>query len=184
MLLSLRVLLLFTLTAAHCSAAEIVEVQVEHEDDAYHIYFEVLLNAPRDRVVDVITDYVNMHELSDSVTRSEVESVTAEEVKLDLTLRPCVWLLCRNMRKTTTASINAYDAIVYNTIPEYSDFREGKEQVIVKSTAKPGQTRITYNARLVPDFFVPPLVGSWLIRRSIVKDLETSNARLEQRANK
>ena len=101
---------------------------------------------------------------------------------IDLTLRPCVWLLCRKMHKVSKVSINAYGGIVYTTVPESSDFKRGREQVIVKSTKTPGQTRIKYNASLVPDFFVPPLIGTWLIRRHVRQNLEVSMERLEKLA--
>jgi len=86
------------------------------------------------------------------------------------------------MHKVSTITINAYGAIVYTTVPEASDFKRGKEQVIVQETRQPGQTRVTYNASLVPDFFVPPLVGSWLMRKHIIRNLEVSNRRVEKLA--
>lgn len=167
---------------ATCSseAARIVEVQVEQDSGAYHIYFEILLDAPRNRVYDVLSDYGNMQELSPGIIRSEVLSGEAGDIaEIDLTLKPCVWILCRKMRKISKVTINAYGAIVYTTIPESSDFKKGREQVIIKATRKTGQTRVTYSASLEPDFFVPPLIGSWLIRKHVRQNLEVSMERVE-----
>jgi len=174
-------LLLFT--ASYCEAAQIVEVQVEQADGAYHIYFEILVNAPRDRIHDVLSDYENLHEMSPGIISSELLSGEAGgDAKIDIRLKPCVWVLCRKMRKVSMVSINAYGGIVYKTVPELSDFKGGKEQVIVKASQTPGQTRVTYNASLVPDFFVPPLIGSWLIRKHVIQNLEVSSKRLEEKA--
>lgn len=167
-----------------CLAAETVEVQVEQEDGAYHIYFEILLDAPKERVEEILKDYGNLDELSPSIVSSEIiAGAPGEDATVALTLKPCVWILCKTMQKITTVKVNAYGAIVYSTMPEKSDFKFGKEQVIIKRKRKTGKTRVTYNAKLVPDFFVPPLLGSWLIRRYIAQNLKTSNKRVEELAN-
>jgi len=174
-------ILLFS--ASYGEAAQIVEVQVEQADGAYHIYFEILVNAPRDRVQDVLSDYEALHEMSPGIISSQLLSGEAGgDAKIDIRLKPCVWVLCRKMRKVSTVTINAYGGIVYKTVPELSDFKGGKEQVIVKASQTPGQTRVTYNASLVPDFFVPPLIGSWLIRKHVIKNLDVSSRRLEEKA--
>lgn len=166
--------------APYCAAATIIEVQVEQDSGTYHIYFEILLDAPKNRVYDVLSDYRNMQELSPGIIRSEVLSGEAgDNAEIDLTLKPCVWILCRKMRKMSNVTINAYGAIVYTTIPESSDFKKGREQVIIKATRNPGETRVTYNASLEPDFFVPPLIGSWLIRKHVRQNLEISIERVE-----
>ena len=168
---------------SYCLAAETVEVQVEQEDGAYHIYFEILLDAPKPRVETILSDYENFDELSPGIVSSEILSgLPGDAATVDITLRPCVWILCKKMRKVTNANINAYGAIVYTTIPESSDFKFGKEHVIIKRGKTPGQTRVTYNAKLIPKFFVPPLLGSWLIRKHILQNLEVSNPRVEKLA--
>lgn len=171
------------LAASNSQAAETVEVQVEREDGAYHIYFEILINAPSSRVYDIMTDYANLQELSPGIVKSELLSGEAGgDATVDITLKPCVWVLCKTIRKVSTVTKNAYGAIVYTTVPESSDFKKGKEQVIVKASQVPGQTRVTYTAHLVPDFFVPPLIGPWLMRKHIVQNLEVSNSRVEKLA--
>jgi len=180
---SLTLMVVLCMPVPFSQAAETIEVQVEHGDGAYHIYFEILINAPRNRVYEILTDYANLQELSPGIVRSELLSGEAGgDARVDITLKPCVWILCKSMHKVSTITINAYGAIVYTTVPEASDFKRGKEQVIVQETRQPGQTRVTYNASLVPDFFVPPLVGSWLMRKHIIRNLEVSNRRVEKLA--
>lgn len=166
-----------------CAAAETVEVQVEHDDDAYHIYFEILLDAPKERVKTILSDYGNLSELSTSIVKSEILSGQAgQDATVDITLRPCVWKLCKTLRKVSEARINAYNAIVYTVVPEKSDFQSGRETVIVSNVPESGLTRVTYNASLVPKFFVPPLLGSWLIRRHVSQNVKDSSERVERLA--
>lgn len=169
--------------APPCGAAETVEVQVEHEDDTYHIYLEILFDAPAERVQRILIDYGNLDELSATIVNSEILSGSAgEDAVVDITLKPCVWKFCKTMRKVSRAEINAYGAIVYTVIPEQSDFSSGREQVIVTKAQQPGRTRVTYNASIVPRFFVPPLIGSWLIRRHLKQSVADSSLRVEELA--
>ena len=92
-------------------------------------------------------------------------------------------MLCRKVRKVSTVSINAYGAIVYTTVPAQSDFKRGREQVIIMAQS-PRRTRVTYNAALEPDFFVPPLIGTWLIKRHVRQNLEESMERVEELAGR
>lgn len=174
----------FCFVGAQSPAAETVEVQVEQEDGAYHIYFEILLDAPIERVEEILKDYGNLDELSPSIVESElVSGASAGDATVAVTLKPCVWIVCKTMHKITAVTVNAYGAIVYTTLPAQSDFKYGREQVIIKQQRATGQTRVTYNAKLIPKFFVPPLLGSWLIRKHILQDLKTSNERVEKLAN-
>ena len=40
-------------------------------------------------------------------------------------------------------------------------------------------TQVTYQAYMEPDFFIPPLIGSYFVRRNIRKEIMTSFTRLE-----
>lgn len=178
------VLLSVLFGAANPALAETVEVQVEHEDGIYHVYFETLLNAPADGVMDILSDYANLQDLAPGVISSKLVSGTSGgDAVVEVRLKPCVWKFCKTIRKTTAAHINIYGAIVHTVVPRDGSFKSGKEQVIVKETGTPGRTRVIYNSQLEPDFFVPPLLGSWLIRRFIAQSLDAANSRLEQLAN-
>ena len=43
---------------------------------------------------------------------------------------------------------------------------------------------MAYNAALEPDFFVPPLIGTWLIKRHVRQNLEESMERVEELAGR
>lgn len=181
--LILMLMVTLFLAAPYTRAAETVEVQVEREDGAYYIYFEVLVDGPRDKIYEILTDYANLQELSPGIVASKLLSGEAGgDATVNIRLKPCIWVICKTMRKVSTVTINAYGAIVYTTVPESSDFKQGREQIIVKGSRTPGQTRVTYSARLVPDFFVPPLIGTWFLRKYIAQNLKVSGSRVEKLA--
>jgi hypothetical protein len=54
-------------------------------------------------------------------------------------------------------------------LPQSSDFRRGRAQW--RLTAEGNSTLMQFNAELVPDFFMPPLIGPWLIRREMANQI-------------
>jgi hypothetical protein len=61
--------------------------------------------------------------------------------------------------------------------PAGSDFRSGRSRWRV--TAIPTGSRIHYRSRWVPDFWLPPGIGAWLIKRQMARQLAELVRRLE-----
>ena len=112
---------------ANSALAETVEVQVEHEDGIYHVYFETMLNAPAERVMDILSDYANLQDMAPSVISSKIVSgASGGDAVVEVILKPCLWKFCKTIRKTTEAHINIYGAIVHTIVPRDSSFKAGK----------------------------------------------------------
>ncbi|MDH3639481.1 MAG: hypothetical protein OES09_13630 [Gammaproteobacteria bacterium] len=97
-----------------------------------------------------------------------------------LLLRPCVWVVfCKNLRKVSVVYEDGSE-IVYHADPSVSDFLEARERLLVEDdSTRPSSTLLTYRARLIPKFVVPPLIGPWLIKRQIMRDLRITSGRVE-----
>jgi hypothetical protein len=54
-------------------------------------------------------------------------------------------------------------------LPQDSDFRRGRGHW--RLTAEGDATLMRFRAELVPDFYMPKLIGPWLIRREMVKQI-------------
>ena len=61
--------------------------------------------------------------------------------------------------------------------PRFSDFHEVSERWRIRPEG--AQTRMEYNATLVPKFFVPPLIGPWVIKLRIRDSLLSGAETLE-----
>jgi len=61
-----------------------------------------------------------------------------------------------------------YDDIYSVVIPELSNVRSGTEHWHILPTGD--KTRIDYSSTLQPGFFVPPLVGSYLVDKRIKEE--------------
>lgn len=166
-------------------AAEIVAASVDRADDRYHVDFVVMIDGDVDRLRAIITDYARLDELSPTVVNSRLLSGRGgEDARIELILRPCAMVVfCKTITKVSDSHVEPQAARVqYVTVPDLSDFHEGRETITMIQTAVDGTPRVrfSYAAELKPAFYIPPVIGTWLIRRAIINDLETTSRRVEQ----
>ncbi|MDZ7840595.1 MAG: SRPBCC family protein [Gammaproteobacteria bacterium] len=166
-------------------AAEIVITRVDRVQDRYHVEFEVLIEGTVDRVRNIVADHARLQELSRSVVSSRlVTGQSGPDARIELVLRPCVLIVfCKTITKVSDVHIEP-DAsrIRYNAVPGLGDFHEARETITLVPAPPDGAPRVrfTYSAVLNPAFYVPPLAGTWLIRRAIIRDLEETSLRVER----
>lgn len=173
-------LLLAAVAAA--SAGEILETTVIHEDGRYTVRFDVRLAAPPDRLKHYLTDYERYASYFESVKESHVLGRTPQgELRVRLRLRTCVLFFCRTVTVVRSISERPDGTIVARIDPALSDFREATEQWRI--AADQGETRLQYRAELVPTFYVPPLIGPWLVKNQIRNALEAGAEKLEALAH-
>ena len=171
--------------SAPLHAAEVVFAEVSYQAPAYKVSFDVVLEAAHGRVQGLVRDYANLSALSPTITHSEVlETKDGSIARVKLVLRPCVWFVfCKRMTKVTDIRVSDRDEVIHVTVPELSDFHEARERLSIEpDTKEQTHTKMSYRARLVPKFLVPPIIGPWIIKRQIIKELTLSARRVEQLA--
>ena len=171
--------IVFSLLAfsARADAYEIREVQVSHLRGRYDITFDVRLAADPAAVRRLLTDYPRLNRLSSTVVESRVLSRTPERVRIALTLRACILWMCRNISEVEDVRSNADGSIEGKAVPAQSDFHELNERWRILPDGD--ATRVRYEASMKPKFFVPPLIGPWLMKIKMRDELRASAQRLE-----
>lgn len=168
--------------AASAPAAEVLEAEVRHNDGRYSVRFAVQLAAPRERVQHLLTDYENYASYFRTVKESRVLGRTPDgALRVRLLLRSCVLFFCREATQVKDITEHPDGRLEARIDPKHSDFRETVEHWRVEGDAK--ETRLSYRAALEPTFYVPPLIGPWLLRNNIARALERGAQRIEKRAN-
>ena len=168
--------------AASADAAEVLATEVTHIEDRYAVNFDVRLAAPPERLKRYLTDYANYASYFDSIRESRVLGRTRDgALRVHLRLYSCVLFFCRSATVVKDVTERPDGTITARIEPDLSDFREATEHWRIVPDR--GQTRLLYQAQLVPKFYVPPLVGPWLLKRHIRRTLEYSAVKLETLAN-
>ena len=62
-------------------------------------------------------------------------------------------------------------------VPESSQFISGTTQWSIEAEGE--DTRITYHTEVEPDFYIPPVVSKFLIKKAIKQEFQTCFANLE-----
>lgn len=179
------VLLLLLLTATGATrAGEIVESSVQHRAGHYLIHMAMRIAAPAEKVYDRFTDFERLQRINNNILASEVLESRDGYHRLRVVSEGCAMLFCKRMVQTQEVREFQDGFIVATIVPEGSDFRSGTLVWHIRpdGAADSGMTRVDFNADLVPDFWVPPLIGPWLVKRAFYSESRETLASLEQDA--
>ena len=135
-------------------------------DGLYQLQLDAHLAAPPEMVWATLTDYPNLHRLSRAVQLSEELGTDPDGSHWVRTLsHVCVWIYCRDLEHVQRIRREGMGRLEANSVPELSDFAFGFAQWSL--LPENGGTRMEFTARLRPAFWVPPLLGPFLIRQGL-----------------
>ncbi len=159
-------LLLFLIGINPSYADEIRRLDVTNDAGRYTVRFEVMLDASVDKALPLMMEPANWPKLSDVIIDSQVLSgLPGHKKKVKVTLEGCVLFICKTLLKTELMESLPNGEITTLALPDQSDFLYARE--IWRITGDDMHTRVEYHAELVPDFFVPPVIGPYILRKKI-----------------
>ncbi|MEL7296190.1 MAG: SRPBCC family protein [Pseudomonadota bacterium] len=170
------------LTATPASAAELLSVDVAHDDGTYTMTSVTWFDAPRLGVFDVLTDYSNFGAISSVYTDSRFESPAEDGTPRVFTqVEGCVLFFCQTMERLERLENRADDYIRTVVEPNNSDFHHS--EATWQLTDERGGTRVVYQVIMKPAFWVPPVIGPYMMKRKLAKGGEDAIQRIERLAN-
>jgi hypothetical protein len=159
------------------------KAEVDYKNGTYRLLFVVELDAGRDGVLGVVTDFNRLYRLSPAI----VESLRLPPRVVDLerrllAIRGCVLIFCRKVVLIEDVERIGTDTIVTTIDPAESDFRAGRTEWQVTDAGN-GHCRIRLESSITPDFWVPPLIGPAIIKRKLLSEARETLIRIEALAN-
>lgn len=163
-------------------AAELRSVTLDKRDGVYYATSEIWLDAARDDVFDVLSDW-------DISTRFSSLIVASRNVELPADERPgfymqnkgCVLFFCQTVEREGFVELNGGYRIRAVANPDKSDFELSDETWTLVDDAD--GTEILYEMQMKPKFWIPPLIGPYAIKRKIRKDGLEALQRIEDYVN-
>jgi hypothetical protein len=147
-------------------AAELQDVTVEHKDGRYHLTSVTYFEATQSQLYKVLTDY-------EQFPRFAHAFVEAENREPDEQGRPqfytrmdgCVLMFCKSYIRYGYLELKPEYDIVAMVDPELSNFDYSRErwQLIPDGDG----TIMIYDFEMEPGFWVPPIVGPYVIKRAL-----------------
>jgi len=163
------------------SALTIERLDATHDNNRYTVEFEVVLDAPRDKVWAIMTDYEHLGRTSKVIIESKVITpLTDNHQRISVTFDACVFIFCKKARRTLDVELKPSSEILVKEVPAQSDFRSGREHWLVGSEAS--KTRLRYTAELEPGFFVPPLIGPMVVKYFLQREIKLTALAVEELA--
>ena len=165
------------------SAAAIIEVlETAHDSGRYTVAFEVVLDADRDKVWQIMTDYEHLPRVSKIILESRVlKQQDTNRHRVRVTLEACVLIFCKTVKRMVDIEARPQTEILVSEVPNQSDFREGTERWRI--AAEGPKTRLNYTAEIVPDFFIPPLIGPVVVKYFLRREIRLTAIEVEALAS-
>jgi hypothetical protein len=173
-------LLLTLLLASSALALDLDELSVTNQGRAYQIQMTFAVAAPVDQVMAVLTDYGFPDRLNPEVTKKEIISRKNGITRVLIEIHSCIFFFCRDVAMIQDVTVVA-NTIHASVVPGEGDFRSGYLRWSV-SSGYDNSAQIVFEAIMEPDFFIPPLIGGFFVRKRLRQEILATAANLETEA--
>jgi hypothetical protein len=162
--------MLGVLIAITTGGGEIASLSVEHHGGRFDIYSEVIIDLAADEVRAILTRYEGLADVTGGIDKVEIlerrSSQGGAQVRMRIVSEVCLVLVCLDYVWVQHVETLPTGEIVAVVEPALSDFQEGRAVWRFMSEHRQ-RTRLVFDAYLVPDFWFPPVIGPWLIKRQL-----------------
>ena len=162
-------LMALAVAAGTARAAELRSIKVDHEKGRYTVLSEVWFDAPVGQVFEVFRQWDLSTQFSSIIAESR-------DLPADDLGRPgyfvrnegCLMFFCKSFVRQGYVELKVNEELRAFADPEISDFKLSNESW--SFVAEKGGTVVTYRLLMEPDFWIPPGIGPWLIKRKFRKN--------------
>jgi hypothetical protein len=155
------------------AAGQVYTALVTHQNGSYFVEVDALVSAPEPAVRRLLTDYEHLSRVNSAIESSEILlERKAGDYQVRTVTKACVWFYCKRIHQVQDVIESRDGSITAVVIPEQSDFRHGYARFNI--WPEPNGTRVQIRSEVEPDFWIPPIIGPWLIKRKLLSEaLET-----------
>lgn len=149
-------------------AAELDSIRVSHENKIYLVRSSATLNAPIQDVYDTLIDFDNYEQFSSVYHDARwLERNDDDSGEIYTFTRGCILFVCRGFGRTESVVATRPTFIETRVDPARSKVRYGVS--VWNIEAQGDQTKIDFALDFEPDFWVPPVVGPFVVKRFLRK---------------
>ncbi len=157
------------LVALQAMALDKEDVDIQEDGRVYRIRMAFDVPATVDQIKSVLTDFTHPSRLSPAVTERQVLGHQDGVVRVRTEFRDCVVFFCKTMMLIHDVTVSAND-VRAEVVEEGSDFRHGFLRWSIEEVGTAG-SHVVFEAVMEPDFFVPPIIGGFLVRNALRKQV-------------
>jgi hypothetical protein len=163
---------------SHGYGVEVLDVTVAVKNNRYHLVGSSIIQAPPKFVFDMFMDYEHFHLLAGGIDETRFIETEDPDHPLGYTrIDSCILFFCRSVEKVEMIDATPYVEIATQAIPEQSDFIYNDSRWTLEETDS--GTRLSYEANMEADFWLPPLISRWAIRHKLRRTAESVGENIE-----
>jgi hypothetical protein len=175
--------LLSALATPFAAAADVRAIEVTLNDGVYAVNSEMYFAAPIEAVFDVLADYDDFERISSIFKQSHYLERERNGNGLVYTLvGDCILFFCKDIERTETLELQAPTQITTRIVAAQSDLRSGLSRWALASEGE--GTRVRYTMQMEPDFWIPPVIGPFFVKRFLKSGSDRAAQRVEYYARK
>lgn len=162
----IRLTIAALLVAAAASAATLESIEVNYKNKVYRLHAETLLDASPEAIAAVLLDFDRFGRISSVYKEYGYLDPLPDGTPVVFTrMEGCVLFYCKSMTRVERLEASSSGHIRTVTLPDQSDFKHSTSEWTLLPEAS--GTRMIYTLEMEPDFFVPPLIGPPILKRTL-----------------
>jgi hypothetical protein len=168
---------------ALAAAATIDELDVERQRGRYSLEANARLDATPESIYAVLTDFDDnaYSRISRAYKESRYLAPAADGTPVVYTrMEGCMLWHCMTIERTERLETDAPRWIKSTALPEGSNFKHSTSEWVLEPEGD--GTMMTYTLEMEPDFFVPPIIGPWYLKRTLSQGGLRAVTRIERLA--
>ncbi|MCB1845605.1 MAG: hypothetical protein KDI09_21725 [Halioglobus sp.] len=147
-------------------AADLQTVSVEYKNDRYRLESKAWFDVPRADLYRVLTDYDLFEKFTSAFAESRnLPADAAGRPRFFTRMEGCVLMFCKSMRRSGHLVLTPPSEIIAIAHRDSSDFSFSRERWVLEEDGE--GTLMTYYFEMEPAFWVPPVVGPYVIKRTL-----------------
>lgn len=163
----LTVIFVFALISP-AKGGELLAYHVKEIDGHFLLHLDMRIDADYEAIRAVLLDFARMPQVNDTVLESRLLEAHDDKYKILFVSKGCIWIFCQTIRQVALVTELNRNSIMSSIIAEQSDLRYGRS--LWRLIDEKNATRVIYDADYVPDFWVPPLIGSAIAKNKMLEE--------------
>lgn len=164
--------------SAFVCSAELRDVVVDRDEDHYQLNSSAWFDVSPDALYAVLTNHDLFKKFTSAIAESRnVEPDEEGRPQFHSRMEGCVLLWCQSFVRNGHLLLEPKTEIIAISNPDESDFKLSRERW--QLVPEGGGTLLIYEFEMIPDFWVPPVIGPYFIVRSLRVGGEKAIDRIE-----